>query len=192
MTEMIVEEQTLQLEEEVPQWLRSDVLDGEAREQAMDMMRRLTVHLRDKTTDQADSTMEEPIDNYLDPEVFKAEVDLIFKRIPLPLALSAELPHKNSYKAIEAVGRPGRHDPRRQGRGARDAQRVPSPRRPHLRGARPGAGAHLPVPRVVVQHGRRRAQGRVRRVDVRRDRQERRAGSSSCRAWSGTAWSSSA
>ena len=106
MTELIAEEQNLQLEEEVPQWLRSDVLDGEAREQAMDMMRRLTVHLRDKTTDQADSTMEEPIDNYLDPEVFKAEVDLIFKRIPLPLALSAELPHKNSYKSIEAVGVP--------------------------------------------------------------------------------------
>ena len=106
MTEMIAEEQGLELEEEVPQWLRSDVLDGEARDQALEMMRRLTVHLRGKTTDMADSTMEEPIDNYLDPEVFKAEVDLIFKRIPLPLALSAELPHKNSYKAIEAVGVP--------------------------------------------------------------------------------------
>jgi phenylpropionate dioxygenase-like ring-hydroxylating dioxygenase large terminal subunit len=106
MTELLAEETTLELEEEVPQWLRSDVLDGEAREQAMDMMRRLTVHLRDKTTDMADSMMEEPIDNYLDPDVFKAEVDLIFKRIPLPLALSAELPHKNSYKAIEAVGVP--------------------------------------------------------------------------------------
>ena len=79
MTEMIAEEQApdLELEREVPQWLRSDVLDGEAREQAMDMMRRLTVHLKHKTTDMADSTMEEPIDNYLDPEVFRSEVDLI-------------------------------------------------------------------------------------------------------------------
>ena len=102
MTELMAEE----LEREVPQWLRSDVLDGEAREQAMAMMRRLTVHLRDKTTDMADSTMEEPIANYLDPEIFKTEVDLVFKRIPLPLALSAELVGKNSYKAMDAVGVP--------------------------------------------------------------------------------------
>ena len=94
MTEMIAEEQDQGLEAEVPKWLRSDVLDGEAREQAMDMLRRLTVHLKDKTTDMADSTMEEPIDNYLDPEVFASEVDLIFKRIPLPLALSAELANR--------------------------------------------------------------------------------------------------
>ncbi|MCX6433762.1 MAG: aromatic ring-hydroxylating dioxygenase subunit alpha [Actinobacteria bacterium] len=106
MTELIAEDQDLELEREVPQWLRCDVLDGEAREQAMDMMRRLTVNLRNQTTDQAASTLEEPIDNYLDPDVFKSEVDLIFKRIPLPLALSAELPEKNSYKAIEAVGVP--------------------------------------------------------------------------------------
>ena len=106
MTELIAEDQDLELEREVPKWLRCDVLDGEAREQAMGMMRRLTVNLRNQTTDQADSTMEEPIDNYLDPDVFKSEVDLIFKRIPLPLALSAELPEKNSYTAIEAVGVP--------------------------------------------------------------------------------------
>jgi phenylpropionate dioxygenase-like ring-hydroxylating dioxygenase large terminal subunit len=106
MTEMIAEIKDEQFEREVPKWLRSDVLDGEAREQAMAMMRRLTVHLRDKTTDMADSTLEEPIDNYLDPDLFRAEVDLIFKRIPLPLALSAELPGKNAYKAIDAVGVP--------------------------------------------------------------------------------------
>jgi len=106
MTELIAEQQELEVDREVPKWLRSDVLDGDARIQAMDMMRRLTVHLRGKSTDQADATMKEPIDNYLDEDVFKSEVDLIFKRIPLPLALSAELPKKNSYKAIDAVGVP--------------------------------------------------------------------------------------
>ena len=106
MTELIAEQQDLEVDREVPKWLRSDVLDGEARDQAMGMMRRLTVHVRNKSTDQAESTMQEPIDNYLDEDVFKSEVDLIFKRIPLPLALSAELPKKNSYKAIEAVGVP--------------------------------------------------------------------------------------
>jgi phenylpropionate dioxygenase-like ring-hydroxylating dioxygenase large terminal subunit len=105
MTEMIADDIEI-AEPEVPKWLRSDVLDGEAREQAMDMMRRLTVHLKAKTTDQAESTLEEPIDNYLDPEVFAAEVNLVFKRIPLPLALSAELVGKNTFKSTEAVGVP--------------------------------------------------------------------------------------
>ena len=94
------------VEPEVPKWLRSDVLDGEAREQAMAMMRRLVVHLKGKTTDMAEAAVEEPIDNYLDPEVFRSEVDLVFKRIPLPLALSAELVGKNTYKAMDAVGMP--------------------------------------------------------------------------------------
>ncbi|MEY4137584.1 MAG: Anthranilate 1,2-dioxygenase large subunit [Actinomycetota bacterium] len=109
MTEMIAEQAEAAEtapEAEVPKWLRSDVLDGEAREQAMDMMRRLTVHLKAKTTDQAESTLEEPIDNYLDPEVFAAEVNLVFRRIPLPLALSAELVGKNTFKSTEAVGVP--------------------------------------------------------------------------------------
>lgn len=105
MTEMIVDDIEI-AEPEVPKWLRSDVLDGEAREQAMDMMRRLAVHLKAKTTDQAESTLEEPIDNYLDPEVFASEVNLVFKRIPLPLALSAELVGKNTFKSTEAVGVP--------------------------------------------------------------------------------------
>ncbi len=108
MTEMIDVAVDVPLidDEEMPQYLRSDVLDGRARDEALGMMRRLAQHLRDKTTDQAPSTMEEPIDNYLDEDLFRAEVDLIFKRIPLPLALSCELPGRNTYKAVEAVGVP--------------------------------------------------------------------------------------
>ena len=66
---------------------------------------------------------------------------------------------------------PRRDHPRRQGRGARHAQRVPPPRRAHLRrGPRLGPGPDLPLPRVVVRHGRR-AQGPLRGVDLRRVRQ---------------------
>ncbi|MUH46417.1 MAG: Rieske 2Fe-2S domain-containing protein, partial [Actinobacteria bacterium] len=92
--------------EVIPEYLPSTILDGAAREEAMGMMRRLVAHTRNKTTDQAESTFEEPVDNYLDEELFAAEIELIFKRIPLPLALSCELPAKNSYKAIEVVGVP--------------------------------------------------------------------------------------
>lgn len=90
----------------VPQYLPSTVLNGAAREEAISMMRRLVAHTRNKTTDQAPEPWQEPVDNYLDEELFQAEIDLIFKRIPLPLALSCELPEKNSYKAIEVVGVP--------------------------------------------------------------------------------------
>ncbi len=89
-----------------PAYIPSKILDGAAREEAVNMMRRLVAHTKDKTTDQADAVWEEPVDNYLDEELFQAEINLIFKRIPLPLAVSCELPAKNSYKAIEVVGVP--------------------------------------------------------------------------------------
>ncbi len=92
--------------EVVPAYIPSTVLQGPAREEAIDMMRRLAEHVRNKTTDQADGNWLEPVDNYADEELFRAEVETLFKRIPLPLALSCELPGKNSYKAIEAVGVP--------------------------------------------------------------------------------------
>ena len=95
------------LEPEVlPQYIPSDVLNGEAREEAMRMMRRLAGHVRNKTTDQAEGNWEEPVENYADEELFRAEVETLFKRIPLPLALTCEIPEKNSYKALVAVGVP--------------------------------------------------------------------------------------
>jgi len=92
--------------EVVPEYIPSTVLDGEAREEAMRMMRRLAEHVRSKTTDQVEGNWLEPVENYADEELFRAEVELLFKRIPLPLALSCELPGKNTYKSIEAVGVP--------------------------------------------------------------------------------------
>jgi len=95
------------LEPEVlPQYIPSTVLDGAAREEAISMMRRLVAHTRNKTTDQADGNWEEPVENYADEELFRAEVETLFKRIPLPLALTCELPEKNNYKALQAVGVP--------------------------------------------------------------------------------------
>ncbi len=92
--------------EVVPENIRSNVLDGAAREEAIEMMRRLSTHIREKTTDQAEGNWQEPVENYNDPELFKAEVELLFKRIPLPLALSCELPGKNTYKSTTALGVP--------------------------------------------------------------------------------------
>src|SRR5262249_13176708 len=43
---------------------------------------------------------------YFDPGRFKREVDLIFKRLPLMLAPSAELPNPGDYKTMEVAGIP--------------------------------------------------------------------------------------
>ena len=95
------------LEPEVlPEYVPSTVLDGAAREEAMRMMARLAGHVRNKTTDQAEGNWQEPVENYNDEELFRAEVETLFKRIPLPLALTCELPGKNSYKALTAIGVP--------------------------------------------------------------------------------------
>lgn len=43
---------------------------------------------------------------YTDPDQWAREMDLIFKRVPLMLALSCELPEPGSYKAMDALGLP--------------------------------------------------------------------------------------
>jgi phenylpropionate dioxygenase-like ring-hydroxylating dioxygenase large terminal subunit len=47
-----------------------------------------------------------PARDYLDPERWQREMELIFKRVPLMLALSAELPAPGSYKTMDAAGMP--------------------------------------------------------------------------------------
>ena len=47
-----------------------------------------------------------PASNYVDPQRWAREVDLIFKRLPLLLATTAELRAPHAYKAIEVAGVP--------------------------------------------------------------------------------------
>jgi phenylpropionate dioxygenase-like ring-hydroxylating dioxygenase large terminal subunit len=102
----IIETEATQTPAPTPAYLPSKILDGAAREDALAMMARLISHTKNKTTDQAETTFQEPVENYLDEELFASEIELIFKRIPLPLALTCELPEKNNHKAIEVVGVP--------------------------------------------------------------------------------------
>ena len=57
-------------------------------------------------TDQADDILTVPTSAYTDPARWAMEMELIFKRLPLMLALSIELPNPGDYKAMEMVGRP--------------------------------------------------------------------------------------
>lgn len=58
------------------------------------------------TTDQAPSQYRIPAAHYVDPARFALEVDRIFRRVPLPLALSCELGEPGAYKALDAAGVP--------------------------------------------------------------------------------------
>jgi phenylpropionate dioxygenase-like ring-hydroxylating dioxygenase large terminal subunit len=57
-------------------------------------------------TFQGKSVTTVPTTHYTDPARWLSEVELIFKRVPLMLALSAELPKPGDYKAMEAMGLP--------------------------------------------------------------------------------------
>jgi phenylpropionate dioxygenase-like ring-hydroxylating dioxygenase large terminal subunit len=63
-------------------------------------------YVENKQTFQTDSTFKVPTQSYTDPDQFKAEMELVFKRVPLMLAFTAELPKPGDYKAMEAVGLP--------------------------------------------------------------------------------------
>lgn len=58
------------------------------------------------TTDQADTTYRIPTSQYVDPDRFALEMDRIFRRVPLPLALTCELREPGSYRALDAAGVP--------------------------------------------------------------------------------------
>jgi phenylpropionate dioxygenase-like ring-hydroxylating dioxygenase large terminal subunit len=76
------------------------------RRDALGVLERLLAHHHGTTTDQAADVMREPVRNYLDDELWRAEIDAVHRRVPLPLALSCELPAAGSYKAIDVMGTP--------------------------------------------------------------------------------------
>ncbi|MFF3498193.1 aromatic ring-hydroxylating dioxygenase subunit alpha [Streptomyces sp. NPDC003247] len=73
---------------------------------AVALAQRALAHLEVGTTDQADDVMRVPVEEYLDPGRWRRELDTVFRRVPLALALSAELPAAGTYKALDALGTP--------------------------------------------------------------------------------------
>ncbi|MDA3041166.1 MAG: aromatic ring-hydroxylating dioxygenase subunit alpha, partial [Actinomycetota bacterium] len=70
------------------------------------MAKRNIAHCQAGTADQEPAVFAVPTTNYTDPERWQLEVDRIFKRLPLMVALGGELPEPGSYKAMEVVGVP--------------------------------------------------------------------------------------
>jgi phenylpropionate dioxygenase-like ring-hydroxylating dioxygenase large terminal subunit len=72
----------------------------------IDMTRSLIAHARAGTLAQVDEVMRVPASAYTDPALFNAEKRRLFRRLPLMLAPSCELPEPGSYKAMDVVGVP--------------------------------------------------------------------------------------
>src|SRR6476659_2804826 len=72
----------------------------------MALARRALAHMRAKSTDQAESTMALPVEAYLDADRYRHEVDRIFRKLPLALALSIELAQPKNYRAMSVLGIP--------------------------------------------------------------------------------------
>ncbi|HEX2794037.1 MAG TPA: SRPBCC family protein [Croceicoccus sp.] len=76
------------------------------REAYGDVAEKLLGFVEGRTTDQTDTTMEVQVADYLDRERWQREIDTIFRRLPLMLAFSIEVPEKGDYKAMEPMGIP--------------------------------------------------------------------------------------
>jgi phenylpropionate dioxygenase-like ring-hydroxylating dioxygenase large terminal subunit len=70
------------------------------------MARRNLAHLDAGTIDQAPEVGRVPASVYVDPERHRREVDLVFRRLPLVLALSCELAGPGTYRALDVAGVP--------------------------------------------------------------------------------------
>ncbi len=73
---------------------------------SMGLAERALEHFKNKTTDQAESTLEIPLAAYRDPDRYADEVERIFKQLPLAAVLSLELPNAGNYRATNLLGVP--------------------------------------------------------------------------------------
>ena len=77
-----------------------------SREKLVAMAERTIAHNKAGTVHLTESITTIPATNYFDPARWQQEVDMIFKRVPLLLATTAEIKDVNTYKAIDVAGMP--------------------------------------------------------------------------------------
>jgi phenylpropionate dioxygenase-like ring-hydroxylating dioxygenase large terminal subunit len=67
---------------------------------------RLLGHVENRTTDLDPDVLYLPAGIYTDAERYQREIDLIFKRVPLMVAMTLEMPNPGDFKTIEMIGLP--------------------------------------------------------------------------------------
>lgn len=71
-----------------------------------EMVRTAIAYGKTRSIPLAPSIMTIPAENYFDPARFELEIDRIFRRMPLMLAPTAEIPSPGDYKTLEVAGLP--------------------------------------------------------------------------------------
>ena len=79
---------------------------SDTREESMALARRALAHFLARTTDQAPGILPMPVAAYTDPDRYRHEIDRVFRRQPIALCLSLELPAPGSYLALDLMGVP--------------------------------------------------------------------------------------
>jgi phenylpropionate dioxygenase-like ring-hydroxylating dioxygenase large terminal subunit len=71
-----------------------------------DVVGKMLDYVEQGKTYQTDKVKSVPTKNYTDPGRYQKEIATIFRRVPLMLAITAELPKPGDYKAMEVTGLP--------------------------------------------------------------------------------------
>jgi len=77
-----------------------------SRAELIEMAKHSLAHATAGTIDQEPDVLKVPASNYFDQQRWELEMQRIFRRVPLMLAMTCEIPQPGDYKAMEAVGMP--------------------------------------------------------------------------------------
>lgn len=78
----------------------------DARHQLIEMARHNLRSVHSGTIEQTDDILKVAAERYHDPDRWRLEIDRVFKRMPLMLAMSCELRNPGDFKALDVVGVP--------------------------------------------------------------------------------------
>lgn len=70
------------------------------------LAKRALEHFKNKTTDQAEGIMSNPIEAYVNPDRYESEIARIYKTLPLALCLSSEISNPKSHRAMNVIDTP--------------------------------------------------------------------------------------
>ncbi len=71
----------------------------------VEIARRLLANCEADQGDYADAPMKVPASSYRDPQRWQAELEHVFRRSPLVVAMSADVPTPGDYQTVEIAGR---------------------------------------------------------------------------------------
>ncbi len=77
-----------------------------ANEQLYDLVRRLRRNVAEDFPERADSVLEVPASSFRDPDQWQREMQQIFLKVPLLVALSCDIPEPGDYLSFAIAGRP--------------------------------------------------------------------------------------